>query len=166
MSRSAAMLCAILSTFLSVLCGCGVTVCGPTVDDPSVERHELVALQGVLKDAHAVTYWHSETISAREADSDRLVTNHYRIHVSIPRLSLLRASAVHGRQAVLVDYAAANHYRYEDTEGVSSELRELWNRIYRENHPRGWANEITTVLIDDPQGHYRIEISVPQCAVP
>jgi hypothetical protein len=160
------MLWAILSTSLSVLYGCGVIACGPSADDPSVERRELVALQGSIKDAHAVSYWHSETVSAREAGSGRLVTNHYRIHVSIPRLSLLRASAVHGRQAVLVDYAAANHYHYEETEGVSSELRQLWNRIYRENHPHGWANEITTVLVDDPHGRYRIEISVPQCAVP
>lgn len=148
------------------MCGCGAIACGPTVDDASVERRELVALQEALKDAQPVSYWHSETVTAREGDSGRLVTNHFRIHVSIPRLSHLRATAVHGHQAVLVDYAASNHYRYEETEGVSSELRQLWNRIYRQNHAHGWANEITTVLINDPQGHYRVEISVPQCAVP
>lgn len=166
MSRSATLLCAILSTLLSVLCGCGVVACGPTADYPSVERRELAALQGALRGARAVSYWHSETISAREDNSGRLVTNHYRIYVSIPRLSYLRATAVHGHQAVLIDYSAANHYDYEEVEGVSSELRQLWNRIYRENHPHGWANDITTVLINDPLGRYRIEISVPQCAVP
>lgn len=157
---------AITSLSFLVSSGCGLDACGPTVDNPSTERRELAALDEALKNAPPVSYWHSVAISARAFPSGKLETKHFRIHVSIPRLLYLRATAVHGHQAVLVDYAARNHYHYEDTEGVSSELRQLWNRIYRENHPHDREKDVTTVLIVDAQGRYRIEVSVPQCAMP
>lgn len=72
---------------------------------------------------------------------------------------------MHGRQAALVDYAATGYYQYGEVEGVSDELRRLWNRIYRANHLSDPLKDITTIQISDSNGRYRIEISVPQCAM-
>lgn len=154
------MIPAAVALWFLCLSGCDFQGCGPTYDDPSLERQELNTLQAALRKAPAAPSWYAEAISAQGTHSG---FNSYRKYVIMRSLSYLRATAVHGRQAVLVDSETAGYYDYGQTDGVSSELSKLWNRIYRDNHPHGPASEVTTVLINDAQGKYRIELSVFQC---
>jgi len=141
---------------LSILLGCAPPQCGPTFGDPAEEAQDLRALQQALGKAGPLSF--SYTSHAPDGT--------YEIDVHAPDLSHLRATAVHGHEADLVDESPLGYYNYRETEGVSSELRRIWNAIYQRNHPHDSKKDLTTLRVVDSRGNYRIGISVPQCAVP
>ena len=80
----------------------------------------------------------------------------------------IRATEVHGHQLDVTDESSDpdRGARYEETGGISDQLRVLWGRIFARNHPFAFNKQNTTVLVSDSDGNSVTAISVGDCVMP
>jgi hypothetical protein len=86
---------------------------------------------------------------------------------SDPRARGIRAIAVHGHEAVVVDENCRGYCdKYSEVGGISDTLRDDWSTIFQKRHPREFHGDTTIVTVLDSRRRYETGISMPQCAMP